>query len=220
MLEFWRKVKTYMPPGWAGHDYLETLSAIATGRVAMTYTWGRTTGFIDQYAAKDKANPETFQPWPKTRGPLGKEPLTQFDNEMWMIFSDAPKEEKQAAREFLKFYYSKQNYRKYCNSVPVHLNSIMKEDFKDPEYMGHPERKRWKTWLDAQLAWVEKGRCQPILVCDPKDRLVPWLGDVAASPILADVVMAVVEKGEDPKKVTKEANLRITRDIIEKWKKG
>jgi len=220
MLEFWKKLKPYLPPGWASHDYLETLSALATGRVSMTYIWGRTAGFIDQYAPKDKANPEIFQIWPKTRGPMGKEPLTQYDGENWMIFSGAPKEEKEAAREFLKFFYKKENYRKYCNSVPVHLNSIIKEDFKDPDYMGYPERKRWKPWLDAQVAWVERERAHPILVCDPKDRLVPWLGDVAASPILADLVMAVVEKGEDPKKAAKEANLRISRDIIEKWKKG
>jgi len=104
--------------------------------------------------------------------------------------------------------------RRYCDSVPVHLLSIFKEDFQDPAYMGHPERKRWKPWLDAQLKWVEIGRAHPLLVCNPQDMLVPWIGDVAAAPILADMVMAVVERGKDPKVAAKEASDKISRDII------
>jgi hypothetical protein len=48
---------------------------------------------------------------------------------------------------------------------------------------------------------------------------VPWLGDVAAAPILADMVMAVVERGRDPKTAAKEASDKIVRDIISKAKK-
>ena len=218
MLEFWKKVKPYLPPGWASHDYLETLSAWATGKTAQVYMWGRTAGYIDQYAPPDKRNPEIFQMWPKTIGPMGKAPLTQFDNEPWVFYADAPKEEKAAAKAFLKLFFKKENYRRYCDSVPVHLLSIFKEDFQDPAYMGHPERKRWKPWLDAQLKWVEIGRAHPLLVCNPQDMLVPWIGDVAAAPILADMVMAVVERGKDPKVAAKEASDKISRDIIGKTK--
>jgi len=62
--------------------------------------------------------------------------------------------------------------------------------------MRHPERKRWKLWLDAQLKWVEIGRAHPLLVCNPQDMLVPWIGDVAAAPILADMAMSVVGLGQ------------------------
>src|SRR3989441_13302496 len=98
--------------------------------------------------------------WPKPSGRMGKAPLTQFDNEPWVFYADAPKEEKAAAKEFLRFFFKKENYRRYCDSVPVHLLSIFKEDFADPAYMNHPERKRWKPWLDAQLKWVEIGRAR------------------------------------------------------------
>jgi hypothetical protein len=40
-------------------------------------------------------------------------------------------------------------------------------------------------------------------VCNPQDRLIPWIGDVAAAPILADMAMAVVEKGKDPRAAAK-----------------
>jgi hypothetical protein len=65
---------------------------------------------------------------------------------------------------------------------------------------------------------VEIGRAHPLLVCNPQDMLVPWIGDVAAAPILADMVMAVVERGRDPKVAAKEANDKISRDIIGKAK--
>src|SRR5882762_8948894 len=99
-----------------------------------------------------------------------------------------------------------------------HLLSIFKEDFQDPAYMNHPERKRWKPWLDAQLKWVEIGRAHPLLICNPQDMLIPWIGDVAAAPILADMVMAVVERGRDPRVAAKEASDKISRDIIGKAK--
>jgi hypothetical protein len=55
-------------------------------------------------------------------------------------------------------------------------------------------------------------------VCNPQDRLIPWIGDVAAAPILADMAMAVVEKGKDPRAAAKEASEKIQRDIIAKSK--
>lgn len=218
MLEFWRKLKPFLPPGWASHDYLETLSAWATGKTSQVSMWGRTSGYIDQYAPPDKRNPEVFQIVPKTIGPLGKAPLTQFDNEPWVIYAGAPADEKAACREFMKFFYRPENYRKYCDSVPIHLNSIYKADFQDSGYMGHPERRRWKPWIDAQVKWVEIGRAHPLLVCNPEDMLIPWIGDVAAAPILADMAMSVVEKGKDPKVAAKEASDKINRDIIAKSK--
>jgi multiple sugar transport system substrate-binding protein len=219
MLEFWKKLKATLPPGWASHDYLETLSAWATGKTAQVLMWGRTSGYIDQYAPAEKRNPEVFQVWPKTIGPNGKAPLTQFDNEPWILYADTSADEKAACKEFLKFFFKAENYRRYCDSVPIHLNSIFKADFQDASYLNHPDRKRWKPWIDAQVQWVNAGRAYPLLVCEPRDRLVPWLGDVAAAPILADMVMAVVERGRDPKTAAKEASDKIVRDIISKAKK-
>ena len=120
--------------------------------------------------------------------------------------------------EFLKFFFKAENYRRYCDSVPLHILSIFKADFQDSSYTGHPERKRWKPWLDAQVKWVESGRAHPLLVCNPQDKLIPWIGDVAAAPILADMAMAVVERGKDPRAAAKEATDKINRDIIGKAK--
>jgi len=158
MLEFWKKLKATLPPGWASHDYLETLSAWATGKTAQVLMWGRTSGYIDQYAPAEKRNPETFQIWPKTIGPNGKAPLTQFDNEPWILYADTSADEKAACKEFLKFFFKGENYRRYCDSVPIHLNSIFKADFQDSSYLNHPDRKRWKPWIVHVLPGGDRGR--------------------------------------------------------------
>lgn len=131
-----------------------------------------------------------------------------------------PKAEKAAGREFLKFFYKKENYRKYCDSVPLHLLSIFAEDFKDPSYLNHPDRVRWKPWLEAQQKWVEQGQTYPLLMTHANDMNVKWIGDVGASTILADMAVAVVERGKSAKEAAKEAQTRILRDIVDKARRG
>ena len=47
-------------------------------------------------------------------------------------------------RALLQFF-KPENYRRYCDSVPVHLLSIFKADFQDPSYLNQADRKRWNT---------------------------------------------------------------------------
>lgn len=218
MLEFWKKLKPYLPPAWTSHSFLETLAIWTSGKASQNLIWGRTAEYVDLHAPADKRNPGVFAIWPKTVGPSGKAPITQFDNEPWILYAGAPKAEKDAGREFLKFFYKKENYRKYCDSVPIHLNSIFTEDFKDPSYMGHPDRVRWKPWIDAQFKWVDTGRTFPLLMTHVNDKNVKWIGDVGASTILADMVVGVVERGKAPREAAKEAQARLMRDIVDKAK--
>jgi ABC-type glycerol-3-phosphate transport system substrate-binding protein len=220
MLEFWKKLKPYLPTGWTSHSFLETLAIWTSGKAAQNLIWGRTAEYVDLHAPPDKRNPDVFAIWPKTIGPSGTAPITQFDNEPWIAYADVPKAEKAAGREFLKFFYKKENYRKYCDSVPLHLLSIFAEDFKDPSYLNHPDRVRWKPWLEAQQKWVEQGRTFPLLMTHANDMNVKWIGDVGASTILADMAVAVVERGKSAKEAAKEAQTRILRDIVEKARRG
>ena len=138
MLEFWKKLKPFLPPGWASHDYLETLSAWATGKTAQAMVWGRTAGYIDQYAPPDKRNPDVFQVWPKTIGPMGKAPLTQFDNEPWVIYKDAPADEKAASEEFLKFFFKAENYRGTATRCPFTSSRSSRPTSRTPRTWAIP----------------------------------------------------------------------------------
>ena len=218
MLEHYKKLASFMPPGWVSHTYTDTLGNIAASKAACITTWGRTVGYINQYAPGIN-DPEHFGPIHyKPSGPSAKMPpsqkmFTQQDGEHWVIFkeSKAPEE----ATEFLKFFFKRENYLRYCNSVPVHLLPITKSLFKDPEYLDHPERKKWKSWLDVQYEYLDRGFTQPLLMINKSDWSIPWLMEVANSGILADMVFDVVKKDAKPMDAAKRAEARINKLISE-----
>ncbi|MGH8704975.1 MAG: ABC transporter substrate-binding protein, partial [Burkholderiales bacterium] len=114
-LEFIKELTRYAPPGWEGHGYLETFTNLYGQKAAMMYQgYGRGAGLIEKGAPKEMANSETFDVWVKPRGPSGKEPAAQVDEEPWMLFkaSKNPKE----AIAFLKFFYQKENYLEYIQT--------------------------------------------------------------------------------------------------------
>jgi len=219
MLEFWRRLTPNMSPGWSSHSFEETLTSLANGKAAQILAFPHAIGFIERSAPPDKRNPDVFQVWPTTVGPSGKEPLAVMVNEGWCVFTDAPKAEKQAAREFLKFFYNRENYLKYVDSLPAVLLPIFKDYFTDPQYVSNPMRKKWKPWIDAQERWVARGRVNPTFVLDLHDLQIPWLGAVGRATVIPDLFTAVVVKGEDAKAATKEANRRIEQEVIIPFKK-
>src|SRR6266581_657057 len=62
-LEYLQKLNKYMPGGWSGQKYLDTLAALATGKVSMVYLSGaRTIGYIERYAPENMRDPDHSQP--------------------------------------------------------------------------------------------------------------------------------------------------------------
>src|SRR6267143_2939196 len=57
-LEYLQKLNRFMPGGWSGQKYLDTLAALATGTIAMAYLSGaRTIGYIERYAPDTMRDP-------------------------------------------------------------------------------------------------------------------------------------------------------------------
>jgi len=197
LLEFYKKLqdRKVVPPDWLGHDYIYTFNELVTGKVAMIMGWGRGVEFFQQHVP-DIADGSHFDIMNKPVGPSGKQVLTQLDCEPWMVFKDAkhPKE----AKEFLKFFYKKDNYLKYIQTVPVHFFPIRKSVREDPRYKATPLIKRWKSWTDKQHYYINKGLAKPVLVIEWDDLELPFLNEIAESRILMDMVTDVVKKGKDP----------------------
>lgn len=215
-LDHWKELKSYLPPGWTSAKYNDTLGALSTGKAAQIFTFGRTVGFLKQYSP-DKANEKTFGIWPKQLGPRGKEVVTQYDCEVFMCF-DKSKDEVDAAKEFLKFFFKPENYIRYCHSVPLHLLPIDKRIFDNAQYKANPAFKDWKSWLDTQWQYANNGNARPLLMINQSDRDVPWLLEVANSGILADMVVDSVEKGVSVQEAAKNAQER-TLKLIQSYKK-
>jgi len=215
-LEFYVELAKYMAPGWLSHKYVDNLAAIASGKVACTPTWGRTVGYIEQYSP-DIADPEHFKPMEyKPVGPLAKGPaqthmFTQNDGEHWVVYKQGKNQEE--AIEFLKFFYKNEHYIKWCDSVPIHILPIKISLFNSEQYLSHPERKKWRYWLDLQRQYLEKKVVMPLIINRAQDAKIPWLMEVANSGILADMVFDVVDKKIASQEAAKKAETRINQLI-------
>jgi multiple sugar transport system substrate-binding protein len=208
-LEFLKELTRYAPPGWEGHGYRETFTNLYGQKAAMMFQgYGRGASLIEQNAPKDMANSEHFDVWVKPHGPSGKAPVAQVDEEPWMLFKGSrnPRE----AIEFLKFFYQKENYLEYIQTVPIHFFPITKPMRADRDYLATPMIQRWKGWLDAQEYYLSRDLGRPTLVVDWADMNdKPYLMEVLGSGILRDMVMDVLLENRAPKDATARAQKRL-----------
>ncbi len=192
LLDFYKRLNTVLPPGWASHSYLDTFANLANGKAAMQYqAYGRGTGYIEKYAPKEIADPDHFAVTDKVVGPSGKAPAAQLDAEPWMVFKDAKGANE--AVDFLKYFYKDDNYIRYLHSTPIHLLPMTKSTFRSPKYADNPSIKKWKPWVDMQEAYFRADRIKPVLVTDWSDMSKPYLLEVMGSGILVDMVFDSVK---------------------------
>ncbi len=197
-LEYLQKLNRYMPGGWSGQKYLDTLAALSTGKVAMVYLSGaRTIGYIERYAPENMRDPEHFQPMFKPHGPLGKKGISALDGENWAVFTQS--KYAQEAFEFLRIFYKREHYLKYCHTVPIHLTPIFKSMLTDPEYLANPRIQKWRSWHDFMVTGLNQGRFLPIGFSRPDDNLLPFLAELDGSGIVADLIVEVMVGEKNPK---------------------
>ena len=209
VLEFWRELAKYAPPGWEGHGYLQTFQNLYGQKAAMMFQgYGRGAGMIEKFAPKEMANDKTFDVWIKPHGPSGTEPAVQVDEEPWMLFKDS-KHQKEAI-EFLKFFYQDDNYLEYVATVPIHLFPITKSLRNSPKYQNLEMIQRWKGWIEVQQGYLDRDQGKPTLVVDWADMTEkPYLMEVLGSGILRDMVMDVAVEKMEPQEAAERAQKRL-----------
>ena len=219
-LEYLQKLNRYMPGGWSGQKYLDTLAALSTGKVSMVYLSGaRTIGYIERYAPENMRDPDHFQPLFKPHGPQGKKGISALDGENWAVFTQSkyPNE----SFEFLRIFYKKENYLQYCHSVPIHLSPIFKSMLTDPAYLSNERIKKWKPWHDVMMSGLKSGRFLPIGFSRPDDNVLPFLAELDGSGIVADMVVEVMVGGKSPKaeadRAQKRAEELLTQLGAKRW---
>ena len=211
VLTFWKELNDCcLPPDWLSQGYLETFAQLATGRVASIFGWGRGTDYFEKYAP-DVVEAGDFGVQGKPIGPMGTQPLTQLDSEPWMVFVDDDGAEEE--KEFLKFFYEPENYRKYIQSVPIHFFPILKSMQNDPEYLATPAFERWRFWVEAQQDIIANDDPKPIMITEWDDLELPFVQEVAGSGILVDMVTDVVQRGLSPEEAAQRAQERAERLI-------
>ncbi len=212
MLAFYKELNDCcLPPGWLGHGYRDNFVALATGKVASILGWGRG-AYTFEKLAPDLVESGAFGIMPgKPVGPSGTGFLTQLDSEPWMVFKDANYPE--IAADFLKFFYQKDNYRKYIQTVPVHFFPITKSLRDDAAYKATPDFKTWGFWTDAQQNIIANHEPKPLMMTEWDDLSLPFTKEIADSGILIDMVVAVVSGQSTPEKAAARAQRR-AEDLI------
>jgi ABC-type glycerol-3-phosphate transport system substrate-binding protein len=197
-LNYYKTLLPYQPKGWLTQGWTETNINLAKGSVAMISGYGRSVNWIREHAP-DRANPEVFRPMKyKPVGPDNSKPpeqgmITQMDGEHWVVYKQSKAPE--WAIEFLKFFYERENYLEYADSVPLHMLPIDIRLFRDQEYLAHPVRTQWKQLIDIQFDYMDKKLGWPLLMTQASDQRIPHIAEVANSGIIADMMYDVVDKG-------------------------
>lgn len=208
VLEFWRELTKYMPPGWEGDGYLETFAHMYGQKAAMMFQgYGRGASLIEKYAPKDMQSTKFFDVWVKPHGPSATKPAAQVDEEPWMLFKGSKNPE--AAKEFLKFFYADDNYLEYIQSVPIHFFPITKSLRRSAAYKATPMIQRWSGWLAAQEHYLANDLGKPTMVVEWEDlNTKPYLMQVLGSGILSDMVLEVTVEKASIEKATSKAQAR------------
>ena len=137
MLEFWKKVKPFLPPGWASHDYLgdalrvghrEDGAGLHVGPHRRLHRPVRPARQAEPRRLPDVAE-DHRAPWARRRSPSST-------TSRGCSTRTPRRTRRRPPKEFLKFFFKNENYRRYCDSVPVHLLSIFKDDFQDSGLHG------------------------------------------------------------------------------------
>jgi len=212
MLEFYKKVSDCcLWPGWMNHSYPETFTMLAQGKVASIMGWGRGAIEFEKYAPEVVANGDIGVFDSKPIGPSGTEFMTQLDGEQWMVFDHAQYPDE--AIDFLKFFYEHDNYRRYAQSVPIHLLPIDKTLYEDVAYLQQtPEFETWRFWVDVQQKFISEGNSRSVIEWD--DLKLPYLGEVAGSGILVDMVSDVITERRTPREAAERAQ-KLAEKLIE-----
>jgi len=219
-LVYAQKLNKFMPAGWSGQKYLDTLAALSTGKISMAYLSGaRTIGYIERYAPENMRDADHFQPMFRPHGPQGKVGVSALDGENWAVFTQSkyPNE----SFEFLKLFYKREHYMKYCHSVPIHLSPIFKSMLNDPEYLSNARIKKWRSWHDFMMKGLAENRFLPIGFSRPEDNQLPFLAELDGSGIVADMVVEVMVGSKDPKgeadRAQKRAEELLTQLGAKRW---
>jgi ABC-type glycerol-3-phosphate transport system substrate-binding protein len=208
VLEFWRELTKYMPPGWEGDGYLETFANMYGQKSAMMFQgYGRGASLIEKYAPKDMQSTKFFDVWVKPHGPSATKPAAQVDQEPWMLFKGSKNPE--AAKEFLKFFYQDENYLEYIQSVPIHFFPITKSLRRSAAYKATPMIQRWGGWLAAQEYYLKNDLVKPTMVVEWDDlNTKPYLMQIMGSGILSDMVLEVTVENVSIEKATSKAQAK------------
>ena len=214
-LEFLAALAPYLDRGWTTQSYLDQFNRLATGQTAnVPVTYVRATKAIEK-GSREAGSGESIPPDPahfalmrQPRGPSlesSQPTIATIDCEPYVIFKAA--ESRSAGRygtnaalckEFLRAFYSRDTYLRFCTRVPIHLTPIFERLAADSSYLKTPLIVRWAPWEARCREALQTKAVRPILMPDETSKTLPFLLELQSSRILANMVADVLEGTATP----------------------
>lgn len=197
MLRFYRTLAQAAPQDWLNTKYIDQFRYFATGRgLNVPVTYARAAKQIDADATPGTNDPDHFGVMPQPVGPSGTTSYATLDGEPWVIFQASKNID--LSKEFLKLFYRRDLYLRFCLTVPMHLTPIFRSLAESSDYLNDPFIKKWQPWQDREHQFLADNRVRPIFISEDADRLRPFLLELQGSRIISDMVYAVAKDGQDP----------------------
>lgn len=207
MLRFLQALAKSSPADWPNEKYVDQFKHFAAGRALnVPVTYARAANQIDADASKDINDPQHFAVMPQPVGPAGTQSYATLDAEAWAVFHSSKNVD--LAKEFLKLFYRKDHYLKFCQTVPMHLTPIFQSMAESPEYQSTPMIAKWRPWQEQQIQFIRDKRVRPIFVSEEADLGRTFLLEFQGSRVVSDLVLAVAKDGQDPEQAAREAQAK------------
>jgi len=208
-LQFWKDLYDKVPPELRNSPYKENFSHFARGDAfVLPCFFGRGTLQIERTAPEQYRSPSSFAIFPHIIGPSGTQAYATLDAEPWVILKGSKQVD--LAKRFLKFFYRKDNYLIFCQSVPIHLTPIFQSLAKGEEYRNTPLVRKWNNFYSYELEMLDKGAILPIFMSRATDRFLPALFKLEGTRVVSTMVRDVTEKGLPPEQAARDAMTKAT----------
>lgn len=201
-LRFWQELAKLVPPQYRNSAYSDNFVHYAQDRVlTLPVFFSRGTLQIDRTAPEALRSPEVFASFPHIIGPSGKKAYATLDAEPWVIFQKSP--QPAIAREFLRFFYRKDNYIEFCRSVPIHLTPIFRSLATGADYTSDPMVQKWRPFFDYQIKMLQDDSVLPIFMARKQDRYLTSLFRLEGSHVVSDMLRTITVSGRAPEEAAK-----------------
>lgn len=221
VLKLFKNLKPYIYENWLTLRYLEQFNLLGKGEASIVpVTYVRAVKAIQKQVENKgdkniKAKPDYFTLMEQPIGPSNseKKSYATVDCEPYVIFNRATKiktgekTNEYYAKKFLQKFYSKENYLKFVQTVPIHLTPIFKGIATSNEYLSNSIIDNWGTWQKYTTNHLKENRVRPIMMPDlsPEGRKIPFLLEFQAKNILTEAVIDVIKNNLEPEVAAKNA---------------
>ena len=204
VLRFLAELARWTPGDWRHERFIDQYRHFAgDAGLNVPVTYGRAARRITAYIGADLASPDRFAVMPQPVGPSGGVSTASLDAEAFVIFRTT--RHRELAMEFLRRFYQRDNYLRFCRAVPIHLTPIFRSLAESEAYRGHADFRKWKPWNDLLQQRLADGQLVPLLMASLEDRHLPFLMELQSSHIIDDLVVAATRPETDVETAALEA---------------